>query len=121
VNSPLGQYAPRVAAVAAILVIVLWGAIQLLITLAPALGLDRVTEPPGLSPVAFIVIGAIFGSAVVANGHKEPLRAASVANRRLDLIGAPHVDPSPELRTAMASNVDPHPPSDGSHTHPHDG
>lgn len=93
-NSPLGTYAPRVAAVSAILVIGLWGAIQLIIVMAPILGLEgHITEPPGLSPVAFIVIGAVFGSAVVANGHKEPIRQAEVANARLDAIGAPHVDP----------------------------
>jgi hypothetical protein len=95
-NSPLGTYAPRVAAISAILVIGLWGVIQLIIVLAPAFGFDgRIVEPPGLSPVAFIVIGAVFGSAVVANGHKEPLRQAAVANARLDQIGAPHADPPP--------------------------
>lgn len=100
-NSPLGTYAPRVAAVSAIVVIALWGAIQLLIVLSPILGFDgRLTEPPGLSPVAFIVIGAVFGSAVVANGHKEPIRQAAVANARLDAIGAPHIDPPPEVGPA---------------------
>lgn len=91
-NSPLGAYAPRVAAVSAIIVIGLWGAIQVLIVLAPLLGFEgRLVEPPGLSPVAFIVIGAVFGSAVVANGYKEPIRVAAAANARLDAIGAPHV------------------------------
>ena len=92
-NSPLGTYAPRVAAISAILIIGLWGLIQLLIVIAPAVGYDgELREPAGLSPVALIVIGAVFGSAVVANGHKEPLRQAAAANARLDAIGAPHVD-----------------------------
>jgi len=43
--------------------------------------------------MALLAVGAIFGSAVVANGHKEPLRQAAVANARLDAIHAPHVDP----------------------------
>jgi hypothetical protein len=98
-NSPLGTYAPRVAAISAILVIGLWGLIQLIIVLGPAFGLSGVAEPPGLSPVAFIVIGAVFGSAVVANGHKEPIRQAAVANARLDMIGAPHADPPVEMVT----------------------
>lgn len=95
-NSPLGAYAPKVAAISAIIVIGLWGGIQLLIVLAPILGFDgRLAEPPGLSPVAFIVIGAVFGSAVVANGYKEPIRVAKAANARLDAIGAPHI-PAPQ-------------------------
>lgn len=99
-NSPLGSYAPKVAAISAILVIGLWGLIELLIVIAPPLGYDgRIVEPPGLGPVAYIVIGAVFGSAVVANGHKEPLRQASVANARLDAIGAPHVEATPETTT----------------------
>lgn len=100
-NSPLGTYAPRVAAVSAIAVIGLWGLIQLLIVLAPVLGVEgRISEPPGLSPVAFIVIGAVFGSAVVANGHKEPIRQATMANARLDAIGAPHVEPPTDATPA---------------------
>lgn len=96
-NSPLGAYAPRVAAISALIILGLWGGIQLLITIAPLLGYEaRISEPPGLSPVAFIVIGAVFGSAVVANGHKEPLRQAAVANARLDALGAPHVE-TPEV------------------------
>ena len=95
-NSPLGNYAPRVAAISAVLIIGLWALIQLLIVIAPALGFDgELREPPGLSPVALIVIGAVFGSAVVANGHKEPLRQAAVANARLDALGAPHVESPP--------------------------
>lgn len=102
-NSPLGEYAPKVAAVCAVLIIGLWGAIQLLIVLGPVIGLEdgRLAEPPGLSPVAFIVIGAVFGSAVVANGHKEPLRQAQAANARLDAIGAPsaaQVEPPPAIQ-----------------------
>ena len=100
-NSPLGNYAPKVAAISAILVIGLWGLIQLIIVLAPALGYEgRIVEPPGLSPVAFIVIGAVFGSAVVANGHKEPLRQAAAANARLDIIGAPHVETTESTPTS---------------------
>lgn len=86
-NSPLGKYAPIVAAIVAVGVIGAWIAAELLY------GVHVLTvQPAGLKEVALIAVGAVFGSAVVANGHKEPLRQAAAANARLDAIGAPHVD-----------------------------
>jgi len=79
-NSTLGKYAPITAAITGIGVI----AAYLVGTLA---GLAAASD---LEPMALIAIGAIFGSAVVANGHKEPLRQAAIANARLDELGAPH-------------------------------
>jgi hypothetical protein len=80
VNSTLGKYAPITAAVTGVLVI---GAYILGTLLA-------IPNAADLEAIAYIAVGAIFGSAVVANGHKEPLRQAAVANARLDAIGAPH-------------------------------
>lgn len=79
-NSTLGKYAPITAAVTGVGII---GAylIGSLLSLAGAQSLEA---------IAYIAVGAIFGSAVVANGHKEPLRQAAVANARLDALGAPH-------------------------------
>lgn len=79
-NSTLGKYAPITAAVTGVLVI---GAY----ILGTLLGIANASN---LEAIAYIAVGAIFGSAVVANGHKEPLRQAAVANARLDAIGAPH-------------------------------
>lgn len=79
-NSTLGKYAPITAAVTGVGVVAAY-AIGILFGLPGA---------ANLQPLALIAIGAIFGSAVVANGHKEPLRQAAVANARLDAIGAPH-------------------------------
>jgi len=90
VNSPLGKYAPVVAAVVAVMIIGAWIAAEL------AYGVHILVVPPsGLKEAALIAIGAVFGSAVVANGHKAPMRAAAVANARLDAMGAPHVPPEP--------------------------
>lgn len=79
-NSPLGKYASITAAFTGIAVIGAYIA-GVLFGLAGA---------DALQPIAYIAVGAIFGSAVVANGYKEPLRQAAVANARLDVIGAPH-------------------------------
>lgn len=83
-NSTLGKYAPITAAVTGVGVV---GAYVLGV-------LFNLPGAQSLEAVAFVAIGAIFGSAVVANGHKEPLRQAAVANARLDALGAPHVDTS---------------------------
>lgn len=80
VNSTLGKYAPITAAITGVGII----AAYLLGTLA------ALPAAANLEAIAYIAVGAIFGSAVVANGHKEPLRQAAVANARLDAIGAPH-------------------------------
>lgn len=82
-NSTLGKYAPITAAITGVGVI---GAYVLGVLMAMPGAAD-------LQPLALIAVGAVFGSAVVANGHKEPLRQAAAANARLDAIGAPHVDP----------------------------
>lgn len=81
-NSTLGKYAPITAAITGVGVV---GAYVLGLLLALP-GADN------LQPLALIAVGAIFGSAVVANGHKEPLRQAAVANARLDALGAPSPD-----------------------------
>lgn len=80
-NSSLGKYAPLTAAVTGVGIV---GAyiVGILLSLPGA---------DALQPMALLAVGAIFGSAVVANGVKEPLRQAAVANARLDAIDAPHV------------------------------
>lgn len=82
-NSTLGKYAPFTAAVTGIGVVAAY-VVGVLLDLPGA---------ANLQPLALLAVGAIFGSAVVANGHKEPLRQAAVANARLDAIGAPHAPP----------------------------
>lgn len=81
-GSTLGKYAPLTAAVSGVGII----ASYLIGTLLSLPGAEA------LQPIALLAVGAIFGSAVVANGVKEPLRAAAQANARLDTIGVPHVD-----------------------------
>lgn len=79
-NSTLGKYAAPTAAVTGIGIITAY----LFGLLLGIPGADNV------APIAYIAVGAIFGSAVVANGHKEPMRQAAAANARLDALGAPH-------------------------------
>lgn len=85
-NSPLGKYAPLVAAIVATAVVGSWIAAELL----HGLGVLAVA-PAGLKEAALLALGAVFGSAVVANGHKAPMRAAELAHARLDAVGAPHI------------------------------
>lgn len=80
-NSTLGKYAPITAAVTGVGVI---GAYLLGVLLG-------IPAAERLLPLATLAFGAIFGSAVVANGHKEPMRQAAVANARLDALGVPSV------------------------------
>lgn len=79
-NSTLGKYAPITAALTGVGVVAAF-------LVGTLFGLPGASN---LEAIAYIAVGAIFGSAVVANGHKEPLRQAAVANARLDAIGAPH-------------------------------
>lgn len=89
-NSPLGKYAPIVAAITGVGVV---AAFIASVMFQHALALAQ-ADVNALKDFALLAMGAIFGSAVVANGHKEPLRQAAVANARLDLLGAPHVAPT---------------------------
>lgn len=99
-GSTLGKYAPLTAAVSGVGII----ASYLIGTLLSLPGAEA------LQPIALLAVGAIFGSAVVANGVKEPLRQAAVANARLDAVGAPHVqlatDAEMNTRKVVAAELD---------------
>jgi hypothetical protein len=88
--SPFGQYAAAVAAIASLGILAAW--VASLIGLTP--------QSPALDAVAYLIVGAIFGTGagalVVANGAG---RQAAVANTRLDAIDAP-------TSTAAASIVE---------------
>ncbi len=81
-NSPLGQYAPLVAATSAVGIIAAWIVAEFL----AALSAGAIPQPAGLKEVALIAIGAVFGSAVAVNGYKAPLAAA---HKRMDQAGLP--------------------------------
>lgn len=80
-NSPLGRYAPFVAAASALGIIAAWILGEFHAALNPG-----VASPAGLKEVALIAVGAVFGSAVAVNGYKAPLAAV---HKRLDLAGIP--------------------------------
>lgn len=81
-NSPLGQYAPLVATVTALVVI--GGYVFALLFGAP-LGISD-NNIGQLQAIALIALGAVFGSAVSVNGWKQPLAAV---HKRLDEAGLP--------------------------------
>ena len=76
-NSPLGQYAPLVATITSLGII---GAYILSLLFGTTLHIDPSAEN-SLRDLAFIAVGAVFGSAVSVNGWKQPLVAA---HTRLD-------------------------------------
>lgn len=67
-SSPLGQYATKVAAIAAVLIL----AAYLVAVLVPTIGQAAVDH---LEPLAILVLGWIIGGAVAVNGYKGPLVA----------------------------------------------
>lgn len=77
-TSPLGKYAPLVASVAALFLIVAYGMVLILQPTSMAL--------PQLQDAALIAIGAVFGSAVGVNGWKTEVAAI---HARLDSAGYP--------------------------------
>lgn len=78
-RSPLGKYAQAVAAAMAVTLIV---AFVLALLLRRVLELDE-SDVQGLKEFALIAAGAVFASAAVINGVKEPIEAA---HKRIDVI-----------------------------------
>lgn len=77
-SSPLGKYAPAVAALSSVLIIAAYVLSEFLV------GIGVITaRPDGLKEVALIAVGAVFGSAVAVNGWKQPVE---VAHSRIDKI-----------------------------------
>jgi hypothetical protein len=74
-SSPLGQYAPLVATVSAVLLI---GAYVFALLFGHDLNVDAGSLTQ-LQSVALVAVGAVFGSAVSVNGWKQPLLATSAA------------------------------------------
>lgn len=87
-NSPLGQYAPLVATLTALLVI---GAYVFALLFGAAFGMSP-ENIQSLQGIALLAIGAVFGSAVSVNGWKQPLQAV---HKRLDLAGIPPAGDGP--------------------------
>lgn len=81
-NSPLGKYATITAAILAIGIV---AAYILALVFQSPLGIDPLTLSQ-LHDMAFIAVGAVFGSAVAVNGYKGPLDAV---HKRLDEAGIP--------------------------------
>jgi uncharacterized membrane protein len=81
-NSPLGQYAPLVATLSALGII---GAYLAALVFGPAIGVTD-ANIQSLQGLAFVAVGAVFGSAVSVNGWKQPLAAV---HKRLDEAGIP--------------------------------
>jgi hypothetical protein len=88
VNSPLGKYAPLVAAVVCGGTIAVY-LFALLFT--NALHIDPISVSQ-LHDLAILAFGAVVGSAVAVNGWKQPL---SAAHSRIDKL---------ELQTAIATH-----------------
>ncbi len=75
-NSPLGKYSAPAAAIGALLIIGGYLA-------AVFMSIPNIND---LKDIAFIAVGALFGSAVAVNGYKAPLAAV---HKRLDLANIP--------------------------------
>lgn len=80
-NSPLGQYAPIIASIVAILCV---GAYVIALLFGHTLDVSEASTG-ALQLIAFIAIGAVFGSAVATNGWKQPLASA---HDRIDALEA---------------------------------
>lgn len=78
-NSPLGQYAPLVATIAALVLI---GCYMIALLFGATLAIPS-GNMEQLQSVALVAVGAVFGSAVSVNGWKQPLTAI---HRRTDAI-----------------------------------
>lgn len=89
-NSPLGQYAPVVAAVVSVGVI---GAYVLALIFHSALGIED-ADLTALSILAVAAFGAVIGSAVAVNGWKQPVQAL---HSRVDAL---------EIGTGVQTHVD---------------
>lgn len=74
-NSPFGQYAPMVAAITALAIILAFLASQI----APTIVVPSQT----LNDFAWGAFGVIFGSALTVNGWKQPLSANSAKIDRI--------------------------------------
>lgn len=79
-QSPLGKYAPLVAAFASASILAVYLASLLF---GNVLQMDIVSKT-NLQDLAFIAAGVIFGSAVTVNGWKTPLAAAHTRIDRLE-------------------------------------
>jgi hypothetical protein len=81
-TSPFGKYAGIVAAIAALVIILVW--------VGAAAGVGDLVTTPQLDAAFYIVLGVVFGTGagalVVANGVG---RQATAANDRLDAMHAP--------------------------------
>lgn len=78
-RSPLGKYAQIVAAAMAVLLI---ASFVVALLFRRVLGLDE-ADVQGLKEFALIAAGAVFASAAVINGVKEPIEAA---HARVDVL-----------------------------------
>ena len=104
--SPFGKYAAVVAAGAALLVLGGW--------VIAALHIGGIAASSQLDAAAYVVLGAIFGTAAgattVANGAGK---MGAAANTRLDAIGAPsavaaaEIVRNPQPASALSEDITP--------------
>ncbi len=111
-TSPLGQYAAIVAAIAAVGVIGAWIIASIL------QGLGVFVDPAalaGLEKMALLAFGAVFGSAVVANGYKQPLAAMGAKVDRhtaqITTLGVAASEVAPAATASVIAEVIPPDPS----------
>lgn len=107
-TSPLGQYAAVVAAITAVGVVGAW----IVASFLKGLGLfvDDASIA-GLENMALIAIGAVFGSAVVANGYKQPLHALGARvdkqQTQITTLGAVAAEVNPSAAPVIAEVLAP--------------
>lgn len=104
-NSPLGQYAPLVATISALLLI---GAYVVALLFRVPLGVED-NALSQLQSVALVAVGAVFGSAVSVNGWKQPLQSAhqrtDVLKSQVDALASTFAVANPTIAPAVAEIV----------------
>lgn len=107
-TSPLGQYAAAVAAITAVGVVGAWIVASFLQGLGLFVNADSIGA---LENMALLALGAVFGSAVVANGYKQPLAAlGSKVDRhtaQITAIGSVAAEAVPDAASVVAAVINP--------------
>lgn len=107
-SSPLGQYAALVAAITSVGVVGAWIVASFLQGLGVFVDNSSIA---GLENMALLAIGAVFGSAVVANGYKQPLAAMGTKVDRhttqITALGAVAAEAHPIAAPVVAAVIAP--------------
>lgn len=84
-GTPLGKYGPLVATIIAVGIV---GA-AIAIHVASALIPGAAATDPFIDSAALLVIGVVLGASALGGQAQQAHDAATAANKRLDLLGAP--------------------------------